>query len=403
MRLIRAARLWIVACTLSTIMIACSSPQVPQAPTASNDTAQVEPSPIRATEALPTAASVPSDVPAASPTEQTDIGGAGPTETIVPLARNLSLQNPYLEGEDVKTIQSQLLNLGYHQVGVADGIFGPQTEQAVRSFQSANKLDVDGIVGPQTYALLISGEALANPSFAFVLDSQTKFLLGGSSNGAWYDPKDAATQLLGQEQYRLYTLAGQAGIARGSQAQGADPGPCEHIFTVELDPQPSERTIAVASDWDPLPRTPRQVEPSPELQQALTTWLTQQGIAQPELKITQSYEIDLQGDGSPEIVLAATRYAGDYFGPSAQAGDYSGIWLWNPTSASLQELESEVYPSADEFIAPNRFTLLAVLDLNGDGELELVIDVSYYEGAATEIYTFNSSGFQRVIGEGCGV
>lgn len=403
MRLMRAACLGIVACTLSTIMVACSSPQVQQIPTASNESAQAEPTVIQPTEALPTAAALATELPIVTPTEAMDIGGAGPTETVVPLARTLSLQNPYLEGDDVRAIQERLLALGYYQVGSADGIFGPQTEQAVLSFQRTNKLDVDGIVGPQTYVVLFSQVAVANPSYAFVVDSRSGFLLGANANQTWFEPADVATQLYGQERYRLYTLMGQVGSAVGSQAVAAEPGPCIHTFSVTLDPQPAERTIAVASDWDPLPRTPRYVEPSPELQQALSDWLAQQGVAQPELKITQSYEVDLGGDGIPETLISATRDQDNSFGISVEAGDYSGIWLWNEADATLQVLEAEVYPNAEEFVALNYFSLLAMLDLNGDNVLELVIDVSYYEGAATEVYTFDASGFQRVLGVGCGV
>ena len=36
----------------------------------------------------------------------------------------------------------------------ADGIFGPQTEEAVRAFQRSEGLAVDGIVGPNTLAAL---------------------------------------------------------------------------------------------------------------------------------------------------------------------------------------------------------------------------------------------------------
>jgi peptidoglycan hydrolase-like protein with peptidoglycan-binding domain len=38
-----------------------------------------------------------------------------------------------------------------------DGIFGPQTEQAVRGFQEAVDLAPDGIVGPLTWRALVSG------------------------------------------------------------------------------------------------------------------------------------------------------------------------------------------------------------------------------------------------------
>jgi peptidoglycan hydrolase-like protein with peptidoglycan-binding domain len=51
-------------------------------------------------------------------------------------------------------------------IGV-DGIYGPQTEEAVRSFQSSHGLAVDGIVGPATIAALRS-HSVANASSAGV-------------------------------------------------------------------------------------------------------------------------------------------------------------------------------------------------------------------------------------------
>jgi len=51
-------------------------------------------------------------------------------------------------GEQVKVLQRNLGGLA------ADGIFGPKTTQAVRTFQASRGLVVDGIVGPATWGAL---------------------------------------------------------------------------------------------------------------------------------------------------------------------------------------------------------------------------------------------------------
>ena len=72
------------------------------------------------------------------------------------LSRSLSLSDPRLVGEDVHLVQQKLLELGYAQVGEADGVFSPLTAQAVRAFQQAYGLEVDGIVGPITWSELFN-------------------------------------------------------------------------------------------------------------------------------------------------------------------------------------------------------------------------------------------------------
>ena len=61
-------------------------------------------------------------------------------------------------GSDVKRLQRRLKDLGY-LTGSADGDFGAATEQAVRDFQSANGLSVDGKAGTRTIEKLYSSSA----------------------------------------------------------------------------------------------------------------------------------------------------------------------------------------------------------------------------------------------------
>ena len=58
-------------------------------------------------------------------------------------------------GEEVRQLQQALIDLGYLG-GVADGIFGNNTENAVRKFQRKNGLTADGLAGVKTRELVMS-------------------------------------------------------------------------------------------------------------------------------------------------------------------------------------------------------------------------------------------------------
>jgi hypothetical protein len=67
-------------------------------------------------------------------------------------------------GPAVRNLQRRLLALEYNLgAGGADGVFGERTELAVRAFQTKYSLTPDGVVGPRTWAALLSRPSLASP------------------------------------------------------------------------------------------------------------------------------------------------------------------------------------------------------------------------------------------------
>lgn len=74
---------------------------------------------------------------------------------IIALAQRASaeLYKKGSSGAAVSEIQTRLKNWGYYN-GDVDGVYGSQTEKAVRWFQQKNGLNVDGQVGDQTLAAL---------------------------------------------------------------------------------------------------------------------------------------------------------------------------------------------------------------------------------------------------------
>jgi hypothetical protein len=72
--------------------------------------------------------------------------------------RSLKYTFPIMSGEDVLQLQQRLQERGLTMTGRPDGIFGPQTDAAVRAFQHAQGLKIDGVAGPVTWAALFEAE-----------------------------------------------------------------------------------------------------------------------------------------------------------------------------------------------------------------------------------------------------
>ena len=80
-------------------------------------------------------------------------------------------------GEEVRKIQTKLKNWGYYN-GSVDGVYGWQTENAVKTFQKKNGLAVDGIAGEKT------------------LNAMGIFSSGSSNTGSTASPNEANRELL---------------------------------------------------------------------------------------------------------------------------------------------------------------------------------------------------------------
>lgn len=92
----------------------------------------------------PSSTTPPATTPPATTTPATPSSG---TPAALPVLR------PGMEGDAVRQLQQRLRTKKFYS-GAVDGVFGSQTEAAVRAAQAANNLTVDGIVGPATWRAL---------------------------------------------------------------------------------------------------------------------------------------------------------------------------------------------------------------------------------------------------------
>lgn len=111
---------------------------------------------------VPTPTPLPPNVtasPAPNAPAATDVPTATPTASPVPqptITPNMSYKTVQWKdrGNGVLRVQRRLIELGYLAEGEDDGAFGQKTTSAVRRFQKANGLSVDGIAGQATQTRL---------------------------------------------------------------------------------------------------------------------------------------------------------------------------------------------------------------------------------------------------------
>ena len=92
-----------------------------------------------------------------------------------------------------------------------------------------------------------------------------------------------------------------------------------------------------------------------------------------------------------------------YIGALILRGSYTEAFrapqLFEMTPAGTQDFPLV----ADPFSTPNVYQVDAVLDLNGDGKLEVIVHSFYYEGGQTTIYRCQQDKIEEVLSVECGV
>lgn len=246
-----------------------------------------------------------------------------------------------------------------------------------------------------------------------IVDLSENCIIGGISGGKWVEADVLSPMIKGTERYRLYTLTKQVGEVAGKKPESYGE-PCEDTMSMKLTPEHQE-AIAVGGDWNALPRVPRIVGTNNSIyRQVVAGFLRRKGFVRPKINITQIMRIDLDGDGTEEVIVSANHLSGGLRSPDrgmaarAEPGDYSLVFVRKLVRGRVQDivLTEEYFPkrTSKEWGPPNQNDVAAVLDLNGDGRMEIILHGGYYEGSWSTVYRLDANNkFENVFGCGCGV
>ena len=243
-----------------------------------------------------------------------------------------------------------------------------------------------------------------------ILDVKSGYLLGGSRGGKWLSSKTTAQSTKNQGVYRVYSATRTLGKGKATMPR-SEGAPCPDTLFSKISPDPLRKgaEFAIGGAHNPLPRAFRSEKTDQtSYQNVVAAILKSRGIARPVVQITQIWRVDLDGDGTQEVLLTATRKAdgGDpqSIAPASRAGDYSLLLLRRLVKGKVENqlVEGEFYPRAKTFNAPSFYQLSAIFDADGDGKMEFLMRGRYYEGEWTSLYELRGVTVRKVLSEGCG-
>ena len=244
-------------------------------------------------------------------------------------------------------------------------------------------------------------------------------VLGWSENGAWIGLGDDPVPAAAGDLYQVIHIGSDA----ISGALGAAPQPnCTQNSTISRnvaidDPlftsfaslsmpytEPVSTPIAISTDWDLTPHNITSLGlDSIAYKDIARELLSEFDIDDPDPELTVLVETDLDGDGNDEIFFGVERIADSLmFGT---AGDYSLLYMRKVIDGRFTNLliygdvENAEYGNG----MLNSIRLSAVADLNGNGRMEVVAGLMYYEGSSTSVIEFNDDkeNFTQVLYVGC--
>lgn len=225
-------------------------------------------------------------------------------------------------------------------------------------------------------------------------------ILGGIKDDKFISAK-ATVEALGERQN--YFMVDQEGRRQFDFVGEVMEDPaCADYFKTDVAPQVDYKGLGFGAnaDWDPAPHKVSELFNFGHYAPIVAKFIKKQGIRRPNVKISQIFYGDLDGDGRNEDVISATNADAWEAGGSIRRGDYSFVLVRKLVNGRVETilLEGVFYPNGltpDK--SPGFYDISAIADLNGDGKMEIVVGGMEYENVFYKAFEIDGAEKRRIL------
>ena len=185
---------------------------------------------------------------------------------------------------------------------------------------------------------------------------------------------------------------------------------------------PETAYLSVSCGWDVMPRRPQILDPDNSIYKNIVKkYLDSQGLSDTNPQLMQLYRVDLEGDGTDEVIICAQNILTDaesraqwgndvpllVNADSPSEGDYSIVLLRKIVDGKVLDIPLGQFialrDEADTDSGWSSYRLYKIYqfaDLNGDGTLEIILGMRMSEGNAYQIHMVKDGKASMVLENG---
>jgi hypothetical protein len=209
--------------------------------------------------------------------------------------------------------------------------------------------------------------------------------------------------------FRFYSLHGLAGETTSGGIERSETGSEQRYLSLQKPIRHPQVLLGIASDWNPMPRPVVPQSTDQEVyRQAVRDVLRRKGMPNAPVRITQILRVDLEGSGEPSVVLTA-EYPAPRSGVTKPKGAYSFVMVRQVVRGGVKIVLLDGsfmarYSGQDTLITSrSTYQVTGILDVDGDGRMEVVVHGDFYEANSAQVYTVRNGVAKRVLETGDGV